>query len=345
MGIILGALAGAGEALQNRVKMWDQQDLNAQNSQLALQRDQSLATFNNTLQQGPINRFAALAGQHTGDTTTTTTPVPAPGPDAYQGMQLDGKTGVPDGSTGYTGDITQALTDAASIQNPDRQQQQLGVINAQINAQSDAIRANAPTTQTITQPASSQDIMDSALKDALKSGDGSAYQAGFGLKHSDAMLQYMQSRVEAYRERYENQSLNQQERNANQLLLNQATAGWRDAQAAALDAGGKNGSGSVSSKMQNIAFMQANPQLFTDDDVKSVMLERPQINPVDIATRLMTSDPNIGTNKAMTPAQASATAAQLVAAVKAGLPNKPGAPPPAGAPGANRPPLSSFQTK
>lgn len=58
------------------------------------------------------------------------------------------------------------------------------------------------------------------------------------------------------------------------------------------------GGSSLSPKMQMVAFMESKPDIYSKEDVKGVMLDRPQINPVDIAANLMKEDSRLSANDA-----------------------------------------------
>lgn len=78
----------------------------------------------------------------------------------------------------------------------------------------------------------------------------------------------------------------------------------------------KLGGEKASPKMQTITYMEAHPELFTKAEIHGVMLDRPSMSAIDIATKIMSSDPNAGTKRAMSVDDAVAKANALITALR-----------------------------
>lgn len=124
--------------------------------------------------------------------------------------------------------------------------------------------------------------------DAQDSGDYSKVAAvQINSDSQDARNALMQQKVDYLNDKLNQNSVDNQFRT---MMMGQVAQIRADAKSA--------GGSSLSPKMQMVAFMESKPDIYSKEDVKGVMLDRPQINPVDIAANLMKEDSRLSANDA-----------------------------------------------
>lgn len=306
MSIILGAMGGAGEGMQQfgaqAQKASDAQDLATLESNLALQRSQALEQFKTALtvstadqqrqqqsarigsaaqpilQQGIVNRAAAARAQNLGT-----------------------DSGTPDNAQ-FTGDASSALAAVQSLPDGPDKDAAMAQLRSQLAASkaanaglnygdlTDAEKSQfAPT---------AQDQRDAFVQAAIQTGDiapsdvlkNQAAMAGVDAKLAlvDARLQIGQLASDA--------------KNAK----TQADYEWRMAKLQETIAKAGNGGTDFDKKIQLLKEGGATPA-----DIAAFITERKQPSLEDLANGFLKADPNLGTAKQITPEQAYAKARAL----------------------------------
>lgn len=185
MGILMGALAGAGKAAGEiadaNTRRWDRQALADQNAQLEMAKMKMAEEMRNNSviaaekrAEEPLKRFGGILQGN--QNAMITTPGAAPDASAYEGIKIDGWS--------KGGDIENALKSAQSIKDPQARKEALDQIQSQINTQGDAIRASVkPVTRKVT----SEEALQKTREDSLASDPVAlaAYEKSIGKSMRD----------------------------------------------------------------------------------------------------------------------------------------------------------------
>lgn len=324
MGIILSALSSGGKAAADTIdqdmKADRESQLLEQRSDLEQRKAIALAQFNNDLQNAPMNR----AGASVAEAMKNEVPVTAAPVQGLTGADPKSAYREPDGSatTGIIGDAKQVAEIRARAQAmPDDNPDKAGLI-AQLDRQtaSDQKTADDAVAGQTRMP-TREEAVAAATKTALARGDLQAVAALKAIntdKYSTlaagaTLFDSTTGRVVLTN----NSNTDRELIRADAALARVQAKTESNEYIAELKASiGKLGGGSNSPKMQSIAYMEAHPDLFTQKDIQSVMLERPAINEADIATRIIQSDPNAGTKRAISADDAVAKAKAITSALR-----------------------------